>query len=322
MMEAAMARGAQGSLQTAHDPKFPFLTLLISGKHTMLVHTKSNTDHRILATADTIALGDVLDKCARDILPASLIPTDPTAAVVYPKLMEQFVANEPEVQSYAPPALEAKIPEVYVSAQHGWTLPPPIRTAFKALQFEFTGFGGHVRKIMQQRLASEEDSNNNNVMDIPERKELAVQTMKLAFEHVVRKVLLALRTVPDLVADPPSTLVLSGGVASNLFLRRVAETTLRARGYGHIKVLAPAIRYCTDNAPMIAFAGAQMYEQEGWTTDLGFTPKVKWSIEGILSDADCWVRRPGCGDQGPYVATPVPEEERLASAASKGVAAE
>lgn len=332
MMEAAMARGAQNPPKPEDDPKFPFLTLLISGKHTMLVHTKSNTDHRILATADTIALGDMLDKCARDILPASLIPTDPDAAVVYPKLMEQFVASEPKVQAYAPSETEIKIPEVYISAQHGWTLPPPNRTATKALQFDFTGFGGHVRKIMQQRLASEVDSSNSNdndnsnVMDIPERKELAVQTMKLAFEHVVRKVVLALRTVPDLIADPPSTLILSGGVASNLFLRRVAETTLRARGFGDIKVLAPAVRYCTDNAPMIAFAGAQMYEQEGWTTELEFAPKVKWSIEEILSDADCWVRRPGFGNDSHHhhhhPATSVPQQDGTASAAVGGAAAE
>lgn len=313
MMEAAMARGSPTNLPppSSSSPRypltFPFLTLLISGKHTMLVHTRSNTSHRILASADTIALGDMLDKCARDILPASMIPTDPAAAVVYPKLLEQFVADDPQVRSYRPAEPEVKVAPVYVSAAHGWTLPPPNRMATKALDFDFTGFGGHVRKIVQQRrqqqpppispaveTETKTEAERNNVMDIPERKELAVQTMKLAFEYVLGKVVLALRTEPDLVAAPPSHLVLSGGVASNLFLRAVAEATLRARGFGGIRVLAPALRYCTDNAPMVAFAGAQMYEDQGdrWMTDLRFAPKVKWSIEEILSGADCWVRRP------------------------------
>lgn len=323
MMEAALARGSAGSPPITipsppdndddhHDPplRFPFLTLLISGKHTMLVHTKSNTAHRILASADTIALGDMLDKCARDILPPAMLPAPDDAVVVYPRLLEQFVADDPQVRAYKPAdaaaAQDAKIPPVYVSAAHGWTLPPPIRTAFNALQFEFTGFGGHIRKIMQQRQQTTETTETETTtttMDTAERKELAVQTMKLAFEHVLRKVLLALRTDPDLVAEPPTHLVLSGGVASNAFLRRVAETTLRARGFGGVRVCAPAVRYCTDNAPMVAFAGAQMYlpqeqdadggEEAGWTTDLRFAPKIKWSMEEILSGADCWVRRPG-----------------------------
>lgn len=282
MMEAAMARGAGTPPKKEDDPRFPFLTLLISGKHTMLVHTKSNTDHKILATVNTTALGDMLDKCAREILPESWIPAD-ADTVVYPRLMEQFVAAEPEVQSYAPPEKEGRAPKVYTSARYGWAITPPLRLASKTLQFDFTGFGGLIREIVRARPD----------MDIPERKELAVQTMKLSFEHILNKVVLALRTVPDLVADPPSTLILSGGVASNLFLRRVAETTLQARGLDRIKVLAPAMRYCTDNAPMVAFAGAQMYEEEGWETDLGFAPKITWSIEEILSDADCWGRRPG-----------------------------
>lgn len=295
MMEAALARGAQNpppstttEANEANGPQFPFLTLLISGKHTMLVHTKSHTDHKILASADTVALGDVLDKCAREILPDSMLPANAAGSgadvpIVYPKLMESFVADAPQVLHYIPPPEKTRFAPIYTSLQHGWTITPPHRSAPDALTFDFTGFGGHIRKLRRARPDMAE----------AELKELALQTMQLAFEYVVRKVVLALRTVPDLVAQPPSTLVLSGGVASNLFLRTVAETTLAARGFGGIRVLAPAPRYCTDNAPMIAFAGAQMYQEEGWTTDLGFTPKIKWSLEGILSDTDCWVRRPG-----------------------------
>lgn len=278
MMEAAMARGLQRPVEAQDDPKFPFLTLLISGKHTMLVHTKSTIEHRILASAEDIAMGDVLDKCAREIVPDSFIPAG-TDTLVYPKLMEQFVASDTRVQAYAAPVRD-RTPKIYES-EHGWNLPPPARLS-REMKYNFTGLGGHVRKIMMQRPD----------MDDEERRELAIHTMRLAFEHVMSRVVMALREDEDLVAHPPSTLVLSGGVASNRFLRKVAEETLRARGFPRIRVIAPAIRYCTDNAPMIAFAGGQMYN-EGWVTDNAFTCKVKWSIEEILSDADCWVRRPG-----------------------------
>lgn len=51
---------------------FPFLTLLVSGGHTMLVHSKSLCDHEILANTTDMAIGDMLDKCGRDVLPESI----------------------------------------------------------------------------------------------------------------------------------------------------------------------------------------------------------------------------------------------------------
>lgn len=320
MMEAAIARGAAITAQESDSnlptekaesednqgPKFPFLTLLISGKHTMLVHSKSNIDHRILCTVENVAMGDMLDKIARDLVPENLIPGPDTATfVVYPKLMEQFITSEPEVASYAPPEIERKIPETYLSPRFGWTVTPPIAQNQKGLLFDFAGFGGIVRKIMlKKELAGEE-------MCVDERRELATQTMKLAFEHVARKVLLALRTDKELLEDPPKHLILSGGVASNLFLRKVIEMNLAARGFGDIKLMAPAPRYCTDNAPMIAFAGVQMYEEEGWETSQAFTPIRTWSMEGILTDVGCWVKRPGFGEEASPVS--VKREEAVAA---------
>lgn len=294
MMEAAIARGTQSPPKDEDCAQFPFLALLVSGKHTLLVHMKSYTENRIIAQADTIALGDMLDKCARDILSKHLPVSGNT--VVYPKELEQFVADEPEIKHYAPPP-EPKggMPEVYTSASYGWTLPPPSRSYHKELKFNFTGFNGHVRAILHQREAA-------GHMAAPERRELAAQTLTLAFEHVAQKVVLALRADRELAlaadagAGPPSALVLSGGVSSSPFLRTVARATLAARGFGGVRVLAPAPRYCTDNAPMIAFAGAQVYEEAGWETDLAFAPQIKWPLDGVLSGVDCWVRRPGFGE--------------------------
>ena len=57
---------------TIYRAAFPFLTLLISGGHTMLLKSESLISHTILATTLDTAIGDCLDKCGRAILPANL----------------------------------------------------------------------------------------------------------------------------------------------------------------------------------------------------------------------------------------------------------
>lgn len=61
---SAISRESMASL----EPTFPFLSLLISGGHTMLMNSTTLTDHRILAESQDIALGQYLDKAARAIL--------------------------------------------------------------------------------------------------------------------------------------------------------------------------------------------------------------------------------------------------------------
>jgi N6-L-threonylcarbamoyladenine synthase len=56
---------------------------------------------------------------------------------------------------------------------------------------------------------------------------------------------------PD-VASP--TLVVAGGVAANKRLRSVVEATCAAESF---RFIAPPVELCTDNAAMIAWAGAE-----------------------------------------------------------------
>src|ERR1700734_948364 len=52
-------------LSPTRTPQFPFYTLLISGGHTMLVHSTTVTDHVILINTRDTAIGDYIDKVAR-----------------------------------------------------------------------------------------------------------------------------------------------------------------------------------------------------------------------------------------------------------------
>lgn len=261
-------------------PKYPFLTLLVSGKHTMLVYTKSTVNHRILASAHNIALGDVLDKFAREIVPPSHIP-EGQETVVYPRLMEKLVGTE-KASTYTAPSSRAHEDQTYRS-EHGWELTPPLPEN-RSMQYNFSSFHGSIHQILKDRPDLTES----------QRRDLAFDVMRVAFEHVMSRVVLALERDDELRAHPPRHLVLSGGVTANLLLRRVASSTLSARGFPGVRVVAPDPTWCTDNAAMIAYTGALMYE-DGWESRHEFVPRTSWSIEEILTGVDFWSRRAGYG---------------------------
>jgi tRNA A37 threonylcarbamoyltransferase TsaD len=290
----------------AARPAFPFLTLLVSGGHTQLVLSRSVSSHTILADARNVAIGDMLDKCARAILPEDVL--ERADSVMYGRELERFAFpdlsssssqthNNSNPYDYHPPISRAQEIQPYQSPTHAWVLKPPIYNT-RALVFDFSGFGGDVRAIATRS----EPFHNLPPLTLPERRELARETMRLAFEHLCGRVILALQAMkrgelslyPDLPASQeleaiqlPQTLVISGGVAANTFLMHVFQEMLQARGYGWMEVVTPPAELCTDNAAMVAWAGMEMFESgemetRGPKVALDALPRAKWPLgEGL-----------------------------------------
>lgn len=260
------------------EPAYPFLTLLVSGGHTQLVHSRSLTDHHILANAANIAMGDALDKCARYILPPDLLASCPD--VMYARALEAFAfPTGHEMDSYAPPAKRGDEIEPIVSP-HGWTLYPPL-SATRRLGYDFSP----LESLVQSIFAANPD------LSVPARRDLAVDIMRLAFQHLASRVFLAMKDL-DLSA---STLVVSGGVACNKFLMKVLRSMLDVRGHGEMRLVVPPMELCTDNAAMIAWTGWEMY-RAGYESALGVKVLKKWGVDpdgadgGILGVGG-WVSR-------------------------------
>jgi len=76
--------------------------------------------------------------------------------------------------------------------------------------------------------------------------------------------------------------VVAGGVAANKTVRRVLEDTAAARGFAF---LAPPMEYCTDNAAMIAYAGAERLAA-GMTSELGVAARPRWPLDEVSALAD------------------------------------
>jgi tRNA A37 threonylcarbamoyltransferase TsaD len=278
---------------TPSGPDFPFLSLLVSGGHTQLVHSASLTEHHIIATTGDTAIGNILDQTARVILPPSVLDASPD--VMYGRILENYAFPDPTPDVYSSfftPASSRAEELVDVPSGYSWTLALPFRQS-RRLAYSFSSFYTNVHKIAAAAAAAEEEE-GKPPMDDAERRTLARHTMRAAFQHLASRLCLALEDVPHL--REASTLVVAGGVASNRFLMHVLRTTLDARGFGHMEILAPPIALCTDNAAMIAWAGMEMY-RAGWHTDLSVMPITRWPLDpdagektGLLG-VDGWLKR-------------------------------
>ncbi len=111
-----------------------------------------------------------------------------------------------------------------------------------------------------------------------EGKGIPVQDLAASFENVVAEVLVE-RTVKCALDHGLERIVMVGGVAANLRLRKLMETRCREKSLN--VYLAPK-QFCTDNAAMVAAAALERLKLgvSASSFDLGVSPR--WP----LSDAD------------------------------------
>ena len=292
------------------QPKFPFLGVLASGGHTMLISSESLTEHNILAETGDIALGDCLDKAARAILPPSELKAP------YGKALEDFafplikqaeqrggmsweVASRKEkIYNYTPPARRQE--ELERKPSHwGWSLGPPLaesksgQKSSRRMVYSFAGLLSAVQRLMEGEAGA--------ARGMHERRALAREVMRVSFEHLASRVLLHLTSLPPEDRKQVRTVVVSGGVASNGFLRHVLRSMLNAREFCRSELEFPPTELCTDNALMIAWAGMEMYDA-GYESELGIQALRKWSMapsaeDGGLLGVDGWIKNEKAEDE-------------------------
>jgi len=75
--------------------------------------------------------------------------------------------------------------------------------------------------------------------------------------------------------------VVAGGVAANATVKRELEAVAVAHGF---RFLAPPLRFCTDNAAMIALAGAERL-RAGLTDPLDVAARPRWPLDAAAAAA-------------------------------------
>jgi N6-L-threonylcarbamoyladenine synthase len=238
-------------------PEFPFLSVLASGGHTLLIHSASLTDHRVLGSTNDIAVGECLDKIARVVLPAEILQS--SKSTMYGALLEAFAlpdssrkrptSGDPATHVSKPPVYSAKtyliahehlydwyqVPLNHEDAMQksatkwGWALNRPLTKSgggvkINSLELSFSGITTMVERIVRfgmDPITRKFNKVERMTMDvsIEERMDLARETMRAAFEHVASRVVLGLQPQQDITAVP--AVVMAGGVAANSFLRHM-----------------------------------------------------------------------------------------------------
>jgi N6-L-threonylcarbamoyladenine synthase len=219
---------------------FPFLTLLLSGGHTMLVLASGVGQYKILASTSDDSIGDAFDKAAKHLaIPTDWLRQSPGAS------LEAFAAQAP------PPGSPSEaIPK--------FTLPLKGKP-----EFSYSGIKSGFKRRLDEAVAV---AGCERVEELPTatRQMYAQAFQAAAFAQVEDKLGLVLarpaaestsRTgTKDTVRpeewdsaaglDDCRHLVVSGGVAANSELRRRLQSIWREEEGRHL--LFPPIEYCVD----------------------------------------------------------------------------
>ncbi|CAI5759557.1 unnamed protein product [Candida verbasci] len=259
-------------------PNYPFLSLLCSGGHTMLVLSKSLIDHEIIINTNDIAVGDSLDKCARELgLYGNMLG----------KELEMFIDNftPEEKEEFGHIDVDSK-----VSNKYNFTIKLPYLTP------KHGQHGNNLKFSFAQFLSNILGYKKENKIDETTRKFIAFKTQEFIFDHMVDRINKSFKLHGNEFKSDGKFIgvkdfVCSGGVAANQTLRNKLSNNLKGDliDTESLTFHFPDLALCTDNAVMIGLAGIEIFEKLKLKTDLSFTPIRKWPINELLK-ADGWIK--------------------------------
>lgn len=209
-----MAGHALIARMLCNDLPFPYMSLLLSGGHTLMLKVNSWNDFSLIATSVDDSIGEALDKGCRTLSIPWDLNLGPGSA------LERIAwAGDPTKYAFTLPFSKLDTRSNYNTSFAG------LKTALKM----------HVEK---------EQAANGGVLSLEAKQNLAASYQNACFSHVIKRLEKYYKHFPSSREYP---LVVSGGVASNAQLREMLHQKAS-------RVVFPPAALCTDNAVMIAWA--------------------------------------------------------------------
>jgi len=193
-------------------PEFPYLALVVSGGHTLLLLVESDLKITKLGTTIDDAAGEAFDKVAKMI------------GLGYP--------GGPKVQEYA----ERGNPKA---------INFPVANLKSEYDFSFSGLKTSVLRDIQKKFKEKENIPENAKPDIAASfQDAVVRALSKNLEKALNNF-------------DVKSIVLVGGVAANKAIRNEVQ---RLSDKFNKLFVVPDIEFCGDNAAMIAYRGAKLFE--------------------------------------------------------------
>lgn len=268
-------------------PKYPFLSLLCSGGHTMLVLLTSLTQHEIIINTADIAAGDSLDKCARELgMVGNMLGRELEQFVkeISPEMIEEFKeidTNSRDNKFNFQLCLPLRSPKHL-------KIPP-------TLEFSFASFLSTIQGYKKKYFQGKE-------LDASTKKFIAFKVQDMLFDHIINRINIAITKHgvdmkdydrADKKFNGVRDFICSGGVMSNSILREKIYNNLKCYNLNEllpkqVNFHFPDIALCTDNAVMIGVAGIDIFEKLNIKSDLNILPIRKWPMNELLT-VDGWI---------------------------------
>ena len=187
------------------DLDYPFITLIVSGGHTMIVQVNNLGDYELLGETRDDASGEAFDKVS--------------------KLLGLGYPGGPEIQKAAKKGNPSS-----------FSFPRPM-IQDKSFDMSFSG----LKTAVLYATKEVDKTDKKNICDIAASFQSAITDV------LVHKLILSAEN------KKIDCIVLAGGVAANDELRKKVSEKAKAKD---IRTIYPQLKYCTDNAAMIAYLGS------------------------------------------------------------------
>ncbi|XP_074884084.1 tRNA N6-adenosine threonylcarbamoyltransferase, mitochondrial isoform X1 [Buteo buteo] len=216
------------TVRLTHHVEFPFLVLLLSGGHCILAVARGVSDFLLLGQSIDIAPGDMLDKVARRL----------------------SLRKHPECHSMAGGKAIEHLAQTGDWQQYTFRLP---MQQYRNCDFSFSGLQNLANKAIIQK-EKEEGIQEGEILSCV--KDIAAAVQHAVAVHIIQRTYRAMLFCikNSILSSKNATLVVSGGVASNQYIRKGLQTLADANDFAF---LCPPPRLCTDNGVMIAWNGVE-----------------------------------------------------------------
>ncbi|CAH1237943.1 OSGEPL1 [Branchiostoma lanceolatum] len=214
--------------------EFPFLVFLLSGGHCLLAVARGVGDFLLLGSTTDEAPGVVFDQVARKLK----LKHHPACRTLSGGQAIEVLATTGDSQAFK------------------LTVP---MARYANCDFSFAGHKNQTYRLIDKK-EKEEGIPADSDQIVSCVNDIAASFQRTATQHLMQRLHRAILYCQQrhIIPEHNKTLVLSGGVASNMYIRRSLQAVTDRFGY---QLVCPPPRLCTDNGVMIAWAGMEWLKE-------------------------------------------------------------